>query len=672
MNEQQNTLARRWIPILIFVFALACRLVDFNATSITGDECVGKDSGPWWKLIKAGDLVSEDWGYGKPQFPIMRWFYGVLPEAVFGDNPSDPYDLKGARLVGAVLASVLVVGVYFLGRQFGGKSVGVIAALAFSLFPAILGHDRFASHDLPARLASVVSLGFMVRHLSHGRPRDRLWSAIWAGVSFAAYFRVGVQTILITQAALGCRWLVERGWKKPETLIGLAGFGATALAAGFLVFIATWPYAWSRPLLAIAEVFGSPLKTSQAGPGMEWFFGSIRSLPPYYYVAVYVFMMPVLLLLAHLVGAARTWGETRVAKAPILLWLSILLPLSMGAVSFRASLNHYLLICFPATCVLAALGIHACAERLSKWRGSASAWRMGLCVAMIGSQAVTAIRIHPYHLEFFNLLVGGTRGVARNHTFMTGWYCEGIRPLFDYVNRYASHNALISCRLGAWPGISDLKRNLRPDLGLQGYTAINPLGADYILRVGFETCGGFYRCDPDPERYEKVMDVLTMGGSIGDVWKRREDLSQGGLVYADDFLTPQIARFTVSTLNLGFNPFSDGKLYPLESNKPAGILVRIPSELLGNAAEIQVRSDLQATGGKAWIQCGTNSTNRLTVARCDSFTGRLESARFARPGKGDLWISLEMVTGKLWFGDPKTFWDYDWFDSLYVRKWPRQ
>lgn len=661
----------RWIAILVFVFALACRLVDFNATSITYDESVGKDSGPWWKLVRSGDFSSEEWGYGRPQFVIMRWFYGVFPEAVFGDNPSDPYDLKGARLVGAVLASALVVGVYFLGRQFGGRGVGIIAALAFSLFPAVLGHDRLASHDLPARLASLVALAFMARHLGHERRRDWFWSAFWAGVSFAAYFRVGVQTILITQTALGFRWLVGKGWRKPEALLTLVGFGMVALVIGFLVFILTWPYAWSRPFLAIAEVFGSPLKISQAGANVEWFFGVIRPLPPWYYAAAYVFMMPTLLLLAHLVGVVRTWDEARRAKAPILLWLAILLPLGMGAVSFRAALNHYLLVCFPAVCVLAALGVQACAERLSRWRGRASSWRMGLCVAMIGSQAVTALRIHPYHLEFFNALVGGTRSVARNHTFMTGWYGEGIRPLFDYVNRHAPSNALVSCRLAAWPGLADLKQNLREDLGIQGVSAINPLGADYLLCVGIESCDQFYRYTPDPKRYEKVFDVLALGGSIGEVWKQRPSRPDDSLVYADDFTTPQISHFAAGSQNLGFNPFSDGKLFPVRTGQPGGILLRIPASLLGKSVTVQVQADVQALGGVAWIQCGSAPTNRITVAQCQSFAGRLESARIVRPGKADLWIFLEIQTTKTWDQDARTFWKYDWFDTLYVRAWPK-
>jgi hypothetical protein len=659
-----------WLLVLVFVFALACRVVDFNATSVTADEVACKDSGPWWTLLKKGNFSSTEWSYQKQIPSVSRWLYGVLPEALWGSRPSDPYDIKGARVIGAILGAALVCLVYILGREFGGAAVGAVSAFAFSLYPAILGHDRFASHDLPARFASVLSIWFMVKHLKDDGRRDWLWSAVWAGVSSAAYARVGVQTIMVLLAALSYKWVIKEQYRNAENFFRIVGFGLLALGAGFVCFVVTYPCAWSGPFRAFPEVFMPFARVAQSGAQPEWFFGKIRNIPVYYYPAVYVFMCPTLLLLAHFIGLAKTWIEARKAEPPILLWLLVLIPV-FGGFSFRASLNHYLLISFPATCVLAALGLKACCDVLGRWKGAGITWFGILATVMIAAQAVTAIRIHPFHLEFFNALVGGTRGVAKNHTFMTGWYCEGINPLFDYVNKHAESNALVNCRLSAWPGISDLRRNLRSDLDVQGLHVAAPLGADYILRVGVETCNQFYRCNPDPERYEKVHDVLALGGSIGDVWKRRPILADSGLVYVDDFTTRQPLHFLGGILNFNFNPFSDGKFYPVASQKPGGVLFRIPSKLLAGRKTIQIQARVQAAGGMAWIQCGSSPDSRAVVARGERFTGWLDSEKVSRPGDGDLWVSLEMVTAKTWNEDPRTFWDYDWFDSLNVRAWSR-
>jgi 4-amino-4-deoxy-L-arabinose transferase-like glycosyltransferase len=659
---------RVWLPLLIFIFALACRLVDFNATSVTYDECVAKDSAKWWQLLQKGNFADSGWAHNKGALVITRWLYGVLPEALHGENPSDPYQLRGARFISALLAAGLVVLIYFFGKEFGGGAVGVVSALAFSLFPAILGHDRIASHDLPARIASLLSVWMLVRFLKSGQRRDWRWSAIWAGVSFAAYFRVGVQTLLIADGMLFLRWLLNREKQTQQNFLLCVWFGLLALATGIVTFIVLSPYTWPNPLGSFWEAFLGPVKIAGVGAGLEWFFGTIIPVPAYYYPVIYIVMCPTLLLFAHLAGLAGTWAEARETKPALLLWLTIFIAVFLSF-PFRSQLNHYLLICYPATCVLAAIGLKTCAERLARWRWKSEYWFTGLAAVMIGSQAVTALRIHPYHLEFFNALVGGTRSVAQNHTFMTGWYGEGIRPLFAYVNRAAKSNALVNCHFAAWPGISDLRRNLRRDLDIQGATRADPLGADYVLRAGIETCNQFYRCNPDPERYEKVMDVLALGGSIGDVWRRRPVTKESGLIYADDFLSPQVAHYAVGMQNFGFNPFSDGKLYPLAPSRPGGVMFRIPSRLLGNATRIQIQSQVQCQGGMALIRCGAAPTNLVEMVRKESFGGWLDTGKIPRPGAEDLWLTLEMITVKQWDGDTRSFWDYDWYDSLYVRAW---
>lgn len=664
----------RLIPIALFILALGFRLYDFNATSITYDELAAKDSGPWWQLVKSGDFTSEGWGYQKPRVAIMRWIYGVIPQALCGDDPGSSLDMAGSRAIAAVLGSILVVGVYLMGRQMAGAVTGILAAVIFSLLPTVLGHDRYACHDLPARVATVFSLWFMIRHFQTQSRRDWLASAILAGVSFAAYFRVGAQTIFVLQLALCWRWIVGRRWvgAKVADVAQLVSFSAISGVLGVLLFILSWPYMWPHPIATFIEMFAQPVSMVQGGASLEWFFGESRLVPFYYYLLIDAVMMPVGVLLVYLAGLCVTAKQACRGRDRLLLWLFVFVPMAAGTYTFRSALNHYLMICYPATAVLGALGILAVARWLSRWRFSIDGWRWGLGTVIVASEILIAVRIHPYHLEYFNGLVGGTRSVAENRTFLVGWYGEGIRPLFEYVNQNAPTNALVTCRLGPWPGLGELRRYLRPDLDLQGYSpAANPLGADYVLRVGLETGSEFYRWVPDPEFYEKAMDVTAMGGSIGDVWKRRPNgVGTNHWIYTDDFSSPLVTRYAAGGRNLDLNPFSDGKLFPVKPGEAAGILLKIPSAMLGKATMVQIRSRVQIQGGSARIQCGSSSSNLVTVATCEAFRGVLESPPVKRPGKGDLWIALEMGTRKTWNGHPRTFWDYDWFDSVDMRAWP--
>lgn len=639
------------VPILIFSFALACRMMDFNCTSITYDEQVAKDSGPWLQLLKAGNFSSTAWGYGKPQSVIPRWLYGVLPEELFAENPSDPYEVAGARLVAAILGSTLVVVVYFFGRELGGATVGTLAAVMFSLFPAVLGHDRIAAFDLPARLASVLSAWRLAHYFRTGSRRSWGVAAICAGLSLACYLRVGVLTLITLLAALGVRWAAKAERRTPSTALEIVAFGFLSLVSGWGLFVVTWPYAWTCPIGAFLEVFSSPARIAQAGPSLEWFFGNIRPLPFAYYPIVYLVMMPLGVLVLHLFGLAITWGKARRGEAAALLWGFVFVPLVLSSFSFRSSLNHYLLICFPATCVLAAIGI----QRLVGFRVLAAS-------CAIGAEAIIATSIHPYHLEFFNVLVGGAGTVAARHIFMTGWYGEGIKPLFQYVNEHAPSGATVNCRLGPWPGMGDLKRNLRADLRIQGHEAVNPRGADFVLRVGMETCGEFYRWQPGPE-YTKVKDIDAMGGSIGDVWQRT---GSGRALYSDDFSTPQMQLCNRSSNNLSLNVHSDGKLFPLQPGKLGHALLCIPSAVLGEVSPVQIRANVRIMGGIAQIRCGTDPASLAVVATGRHGAGTLESSWIPRPPNRDLWVSLAMLTHNQWDQNPRTFWKYDWFDSVSV------
>lgn len=660
---------RHAIPAVLFVFALACRLLDLGAESICYDELVAKDSGPRWNLLCRGDFSSKDWAYGKQMTAIPLWVFGVIPEAVFGDNPSDPYQLNGARVVAALLGSALVVMVYWFGREIGGDGIGVAAALLFSLYPAVLGHDRIVSHDLPARIASVAAVWLMARHTKSGHRTTWLWSALWAGCSLASYVRVGVQTVAVLVAFLAARWFVRGQDRALRSLQPIMTFGAVAVGVAVVVFIATWPYAWSRPIEGFREWLEIPLKNAQLGGTPQWILGEIRPAPLWYYPAVYVFMCPTLLLAAHLYGCRITWPEVRRVDAVALAWLVAAVPMVVGG-SFRSSLNHYLLVCFPGTCVLAALGIRAVAEQLTAWRGYRLAWFPALTAIVLCSTAVTAVRIHPYHLDFFNILVGGTRTVARHRLLSTGWYGEGTKALFAHVNAAADAGDSVNCRLGPWPGIVDLQRNLRKDMEVHGARRADPLGAHWVIRVGLETYNEMYRFDPDPDRYEKVHDVLALGGSIGDVWKRRDIPPESGLVYADDFASSQPLHYATGALNMGFNPFTDGRFYPEDSSRPAGVLFRIPANLLGETKTIQVRARARCANGVALVQGGAGADSRKELARQAFFDGWLDSGRIDRPGTGDLWVSLEMETTIRWDGRRESFWNHDCFDALEVSAWP--
>ena len=63
---------------------------------------------------------------------------------------------------------------------------------------------------------------------------------------------------------------------------------------------------------------------------------------------------------------------------------------------------------------------------------------------MIAYLGVTAIRTHPYYLDYFGELTGGAGNVAAHRWFETAWWGEGLDRALAYVNEHAEPNARVS------------------------------------------------------------------------------------------------------------------------------------------------------------------------------------------------------------------------------------
>jgi hypothetical protein len=80
---------------------------------------------------------------------------------------------------------------------------------------------------------------------------------------------------------------------------------------------------------------------------------------------------------------------------------------------------------FPFLAILAAIGLDAAARSAAQAarleaRGRQALWTMGL-LALVGSMAWRMARLHPYHLSYYNGLVGGLAG-AQRHGFEIQYY----------------------------------------------------------------------------------------------------------------------------------------------------------------------------------------------------------------------------------------------------------
>ncbi|MCC7518711.1 MAG: hypothetical protein IT578_05955, partial [Verrucomicrobiae bacterium] len=457
-----------------------------TATSICYDEGAAKDSGPILSLLLSGNFQSEGWAH-YPYLPYYKYVYGLIPQVLLNAEPSDMSDLVGARWMGALLGSGIVVMTFLVGVRFLSVAAAFFGALLLASFPTVLGHDRIAMHDAPSRLLCLVGWWLVLKAFTGPRGasdesadghrsgcplgsasplrpsafslRPLLWGAGLFGLGLTFFHRTAVASGLAVAIFLLVR-LMQR--VRPRSSVGqahqqpsiarkgdggppagvssaggvlrtLALFGTVSLGTWILSAFLLWPYMWFRPWELI-RWYADPLATAGGGGSIEFWFGRIRTVPWFYYlVAIAVSTPPLTLLASTGWQVAALWRPRSVeGRLPILLLIWI--PLLVCSLTVRQGLTHYLQIMMPGLC----LGAGAGAWRVGGWL--AHRWKIprrtatGSLVALMVLMHVYACwSVRPYFFEYFNSLVGGGGGVTRHRLFSQGVYGEAIQPLFDYV-----------------------------------------------------------------------------------------------------------------------------------------------------------------------------------------------------------------------------------------------
>jgi hypothetical protein len=649
----------RWMILFVSLIAFVPRVIFPLATSICYDEMAAKDSGKIWELIKAFDFRSSDWAH-YPYFPFYKYVYGLLPQIFFGSVPSDPDDLAGPRFMGALIGSGIVVFTFLIGTRLFGKSIGLVGALLLAFTPSVLGHDRIAMHDAPSRLLAIASWYYIISWYQTGKFRAFAISALLAGLSVTFFHRTGLQSGLAI--ALWIAYvLLKKDIPWRSRLKFYSFYGVTSLGTFITTVFAFWPYLWFRPH-EIVRWYADPSSTIGAPGSPEFWFGVIQPVPWHYYLVSLAISTPPIVLLAFLYSGYLNSRSNFKRPEFIALYLLVVIPLFLMSITLRQCLAHYLQIVFPALCLLAAHVLWSLLERIQRIKPVAELKNLGI-IFVFFLQLYACASVNPYFMEYFNIFTGGGANVEKRKLFTLTTYGEAINPLFQYVREKSVTQQSVLCRLGAWPGLGHLPRYLGPNLFLQGYQVIDPRGPTYVLRVGAERDNVFYRYEPESELYIKVMDVYAGGASLGEVWQRREIIP--GLIYVDDFSTPQFGHFVKGSENIQLNPFSNGKLFSNEYGKRSSVLMQFPSKLLQGSSSLSLLVDARMNQGKLEVSIGEDPQHLKNIIEIESEHAS-KTGSFDWKSNKDLFVQFHWISHYPWNGKPSTFWEADWIDSFRI------
>jgi len=308
-------------------------------------------------------LVSGDWLIprlnGLPLFhkpPLSHWLQAASM-SVFGVSP------WAARLPGALLALLMVAGLYAAARRLLDEAVARRAALMLATSVAVLLGGQYVNHDMGVAAWIATSIWCFALALLHDGARPH---AGWARAGFAAS-ALGVLTKgLIGLALPGLVlfiWITwTRQWRKVPRLPWFSGVALWALMAApwFVLAARQYPGLWEY-------LFGVQQFTRYTGTGFNnqrawWFYlaGVLVLLVPWAFFAVVEGFAQA----RQRRAAPETQASQTQRHAVALAWIWLVAIVLFFSVP-RSKLIGYILPVMPPLALLAALG----------WQRAAAGWR---------------------------------------------------------------------------------------------------------------------------------------------------------------------------------------------------------------------------------------------------------------------------------------------------------
>jgi hypothetical protein len=480
--------------------------------------------------------------------------------------------------LGPVLAhTVMITAGYLLLRRLVRPSVALVAALLWASSPFLVAQGRLLHLD--ALLTDFCMLAVLCTLHACYAARPWPWLLAVGVLTGLALLTKGPALIALPVIGLimfglapvegsgGRRLLRSFTWSVPRYLL--------VLAVAALICLLLWPALWVTPGKAIETYLGEIIYTGgRPNSDGQFFLGRDDKDPgPLFYPIAGLYRLTPLELLGLLLLPLVVWQALRGAgRDPVLRReRAVLLALSAFALFWvlvmtagPKKFDRYILPAWPVLLTLSAAGLVLLFEQVRQKvaqrpaAGLDSALPLALCV--LAFQAGSLAWYHPYHLSYFNPLLGGGR--AAQNMFLIGWG-EGM----DQV--------------GAW-------LSARPDIGHGQVISALPPTLQPFVPVPVQEIRAIDTASPN---YAVVYRESLQRGDAPEIYARIQQTAPlhvvriHGIEYAwihqlpRPFATPVAAEFGGAIGLLGFTAVQEGAAlvvtpaWDVRAAPPADLLV---------------------------------------------------------------------------------------------------
>ncbi len=395
------------------------------------------------------DLLRGDWSVLSPSAVRQAW--GI---ALSGDDPLHPEvapipkmviglgistltgygipEMIAMRLPIAGVFGLTVALLYVLGARAFGRLPGFIAAVSYWLMPRVFGHAHIAASETLLALTLVLLAYVYLLGIRHP------WAAVLTAVAYALAFDTKVSALFIPLPLLVWGQLYFRRDYASNIF-------ALALASPLIAF-ALWPYLWYDPFVRLAEYikfYAAHQSTAVFYLGRIWGYIYGPPAPWHYPLIITAIALPVWTLALIVLGTLVTLWRWRRRPVPVLFLMLAAMIIGVCSLPNAPKYDGERLFfgAFAFLALLAGHGVELIESRLNalreqrrRWSGLLKTlWRLGLIGAMAWNVR-TLVVVHPDHLNFFNVFVGGAKG-AYEKGFETSYWGEAVNEeVIDYLN----------------------------------------------------------------------------------------------------------------------------------------------------------------------------------------------------------------------------------------------
>jgi len=497
----------KWVIILlIFLFSISLRLWNFNQMGKTWDEDAYVEWGyNFVNLAIKGDFKNPYWYRVSASPPLSSYLFGIparfdVSKFDAKGKPIFNYDYTHVRLISVLFSSFTAVLVVLFGWKYISFFTGVLAGTVLAMLPLFMGYSQLATLESLIIFFFTATIFSFFNFLTDFSKKNILLTGLLLGLALEVKYTNFILVPLIILI-----YLIRFFNSNRENRLAHIKSLFLIFIIGLITFFVLWPMPWFH----LREVirFNADLRNSPY-PIPEVFFGRLMYVPKLYYFIYFLITTPFLILLFFLIGLKKISDGKQWILYSIVIWF--LFPFVQSMYNFRQHGIRYIIEIYSPLALIAAIGFDYIVSKITK----KTLFKTILFIPIIIYLLVILIKITPYYLEYFNVVVGGTKNVYEKKLFQMGWWGQGIREAAIYLINNAPKGSRIGIAISpinSLPPLTNFKVSKYENEQRYDYVMVNYF---HVLREGFVDSS--IKLD-----YEEVYNVETDGAHLVTVYKHK-------------------------------------------------------------------------------------------------------------------------------------------------------